>query len=146
MRVLRTLARLAAQECPRPGDRRRQQPQQHDRDDPIGDDTEAIGLQRGRRVAGVEQHPDPGGGAGQGSGFVISPDGLVVTNNHVISPPDTRAKLEAITVTLPDGTREKWCRLGKHHPAPWLGEAYGVPGEEWRLLCGRGTVTLGWDE
>lgn len=54
-----------------------------------------------------------GGGNGQpqtreaqslGSGFIISADGYVVTNNHVISPPDTRAKLEAITVTLPDGT------------------------------------------
>ena len=39
-----------------------------------------------------------------GSGFIISADGYVVTNNHVISPPDTRAKLEAITITLPDGT------------------------------------------
>jgi len=39
-----------------------------------------------------------------GSGFIISADGYVVTNNHVISPPDTRAKLESITVTLPDGT------------------------------------------
>ena len=54
-----------------------------------------------------------GGGGGQpqtreaqslGSGFIISADGYVVTNNHVISPPDTRAKLESITVTLPDGT------------------------------------------
>jgi serine protease Do len=39
-----------------------------------------------------------------GSGFIISADGFVVTNNHVISPPDSRAKLESITVTLPDGT------------------------------------------
>jgi serine protease Do len=39
-----------------------------------------------------------------GSGFIISADGYVVTNNHVISPPDSRAKLESITVTLPDGT------------------------------------------
>lgn len=39
-----------------------------------------------------------------GSGFIISADGYVVTNNHVISPPDTRAKLESITVTLSDGT------------------------------------------
>jgi serine protease Do len=39
-----------------------------------------------------------------GSGFIISADGIVVTNNHVINPPDTRAKLEAITVTLADGT------------------------------------------
>jgi len=38
-----------------------------------------------------------------GSGFIISADGFVVTNNHVVSP-DSRAKLESITVTLPDGT------------------------------------------
>ena len=39
-----------------------------------------------------------------GSGFIISADGYVVTNNHVINPPDSRAKLESITVTLPDGS------------------------------------------
>ena len=68
---------------------------------------------------------------------------------HTCPPaqPDEPTEFGArVTVTLPDGTREKWCRLGKHHPAPWLGETYEVPGEEWRLLCGRGTVTIGWDE
>ncbi|WP_407875798.1 Do family serine endopeptidase [Qipengyuania nanhaisediminis] len=38
-----------------------------------------------------------------GSGFIISADGYVVTNNHVITP-DNRARLEEITVTMPDGT------------------------------------------
>lgn len=38
-----------------------------------------------------------------GSGFIISADGYVVTNNHVIAP-DNRATLEEITVTMPDGT------------------------------------------
>lgn len=38
-----------------------------------------------------------------GSGFIISADGFVVTNNHVVAP-DNRAKLESITVTLADGT------------------------------------------
>jgi serine protease Do len=38
-----------------------------------------------------------------GSGFIISADGYVVTNNHVVAP-DNRAKLESITVTLADGT------------------------------------------
>ncbi len=38
-----------------------------------------------------------------GSGFIISADGFVVTNNHVVSP-DNRARLEEITITMPDGT------------------------------------------
>jgi serine protease Do len=38
-----------------------------------------------------------------GSGFIISADGYVVTNNHVVRPND-RAELESITVTMPDGT------------------------------------------
>lgn len=38
-----------------------------------------------------------------GSGFFISADGYVVTNNHVISP-EGRGTVEEITVTLPDGT------------------------------------------
>ena len=37
-----------------------------------------------------------------GSGFIVSADGYVVTNNHVVAP-DQRAKLEEVTVTLPDG-------------------------------------------
>ncbi|MHA6718950.1 Do family serine endopeptidase [Sphingomonas sp. RS6] len=53
-----------------------------------------------------------GGGQGQpvtreaqslGSGFVISADGYVVTNNHVISAGARGAVVEAITVTLADG-------------------------------------------
>ena len=53
-----------------------------------------------------------GGGGGEpttreaqslGSGFLISADGYVVTNNHVINP-DGNAKLEEITITLTDGS------------------------------------------
>ena len=42
-------------------------------------------------------------GQSLGSGFIISADGYVVTNNHVVSP-SGRASVQEITVTLPDGT------------------------------------------
>ena len=38
-----------------------------------------------------------------GSGFIISADGFVVTNNHVITA-DGQGEVESITVTMPDGT------------------------------------------
>ena len=52
---------------------------------------------------------DQGGGAqtreaqSLGSGFIITPDGYVVTNNHVITA-DGQGEIERITVTMPDGT------------------------------------------
>jgi serine protease Do len=57
---------------------------------------------------GDDDDSGSGGGGGVqrggslGSGFLISPDGYVVTNNHVISPARTGATVEEITVTLPD--------------------------------------------
>jgi serine protease Do len=63
-----------------------------------------------------QQAPGQGGQGGQGednvtqrggslgSGFIISADGFVVTNNHVVAPARNNAVIESITVTLSDGT------------------------------------------
>ena len=62
-----------------------------------------------------------GGGGGQpttreaqslGSGFLVSADGYIVTNNHVIQP-DGRAELEEVTVTLTDGSEFQAEVVGK---------------------------------
>ena len=65
-----------------------------------------------RRFGG--EAPNQGQGQGQppvtqrggslGSGFIISADGYVVTNNHVIAPARPDAVVEQITVTLSDRT------------------------------------------
>ncbi|WP_205651123.1 Do family serine endopeptidase [Tsuneonella mangrovi] len=47
-----------------------------------------------------------------GSGFIISADGYVVTNNHVISP-EGNGQVEEITVTTPDGTDYPATIVGK---------------------------------
>ena len=71
-----------------------------------------------------------GGGGGQGatreatslgSGFIVSADGFVVTNNHVISggdPGQTKsATLESVTVTLSDHTEYKAKVIGRDSAA-----------------------------
>ena len=55
------------------------------------------------RRRGQPQQPQTREAQSLGSGFIISADGFVVTNNHVVSP-NNRATLEEITVTMPDGT------------------------------------------
>src|SRR5690606_9162185 len=55
----------------------------------------------GRRGGSEPQYRE---GQSLGSGFIISADGYVVTNNHVISPPGGNGTVEEITVKMPDGT------------------------------------------
>ncbi len=56
-----------------------------------------------RRVPQGNGEPQTREGRSLGSGFIISADGYVVTNNHVVTP-EGRATVEEITVTMPDGT------------------------------------------
>ena len=48
-----------------------------------------------------------------GSGFIISADGYVVTNNHVIAAGTAGATVESITVTLPDRREFKARLIGR---------------------------------
>jgi serine protease Do len=62
-----------------------------------------------RRFGGEVPNDQGGGtvtqrGGSLGSGFIISPDGYIVTNNHVVAPARPDAVVEQITVTLADRT------------------------------------------
>lgn len=89
-------------------------------------------------------------GTSLGSGFVISPEGYIVTNNHVISPAQTGASVEAINVTLADG-RELPARVVGRDEVSDLAllkiEARGLPfvrfGDSTRLRVGDWVVAIG---
>ena len=52
---------------------------------------------------GRQQGPQTREAQSLGSGFIISADGYVVTNNHVVAPNGRNGEIESITVTMPDG-------------------------------------------
>ncbi len=110
-----------------------------------------------------------GGSGGQtrqaqslGSGFIISPDGYVVTNNHVITA-EGQGEVESITVNLPDGTelpakligRDAASDLavlkitaGKALPFVRFGDSRNAQVGDWVIAIGNpfglgGTVTAG---
>ena len=52
---------------------------------------------------GRQQGPQTREAQSLGSGFIISANGYVVTNNHVVAPNGRNGEIESITVTMPDG-------------------------------------------
>jgi serine protease Do len=110
-----------------------------------------------------------GGGGGQtreaqslGSGFIVSADGYVVTNNHVITA-DGQGEVESITVTMPDGTEYPATLAGRDaasdlavlkinagKPMPFVkfGDSHTARVGDWVIAIGNpfglgGTVTSG---
>ena len=97
-----------------------------------------------------------------GSGFIISPDGYIVTNNHVISGRDGQKLVDTITVTMSD-RREYTARVigrdplsdlallkidGQNLPYVQFGNSQGVRPGDWAIAIGNpfglsGTVTAG---
>jgi serine protease Do len=92
-------------------------------------------------------------GQSLGSGFIVSPDGYVVTNNHVISAeggPRGGATVTSITVTLPD-RKEYPAKLIGRDPASDIAvlkiEAKGLPfvkfGDSSKTRVGDWVVAIG---
>ena len=99
---------------------------------------------------------------GQGSGFIISADGFIVTNNHVISL-DQQAAADAVTVRLADGSEYNARIVGRDPdsdiavlkidakaPLPFVkfGESGKARAGDWVIAIGNpfglgGTVTSG---
>jgi serine protease Do len=116
-----------------------------------------------RRGGGSGAQPQTREAQSLGSGFIISADGIVVTNNHVINPPDTRAKLESITITLADGTEYEAdvigadaasdlavlkIRANRNFPFVTFGDSSAARVGDWVVAIGNpfglgGTVTSG---
>jgi serine protease Do len=104
----------------------------------------------GRVPEGGGEAPVTQRGGSLGSGFIISPDGYIVTNNHVISPARDNATVDSITVTLPD-RKEYQARLVGRDTASDLAvlkiEASNLPfvrfGDSSRARVGDWVVAIG---
>ncbi len=98
-----------------------------------------------------------------GSGFIISADGFVVTNNHVVAPGNRNATIESITVIMPDRTEYEAELVGRDaasdiavlkinadEPLPFVefGDSGSARVGDWIIAIGNpfglgGTVTTG---
>lgn len=124
----------------------------------------------GTPFSGLFGNRGGGNGGGQtrqaqslGSGFIISADGYVVTNNHVVAPGNRNATIESITVIMPDRTEYEATLVGrdaasdiavlkinakKDLPFVKFGDSEGARVGDWVIAIGNpfglgGTVTTG---
>jgi S1-C subfamily serine protease len=65
--------------------------------DLVGPSVVRIDVRPSGSTTDVAKQSDRGSGGGSGSGFLFTPDGLIVTNSHVVSG------ARSVSVTLPDG-------------------------------------------
>lgn len=70
-----------------------------------------FGMPRGQGNPRIQE------GTSLGTGFLISADGYIVTNNHVVAPGNRNATVEAITVTLSDHTEYSAQLVGRDEVA-----------------------------
>ena len=111
---------------------------------------------------GGDGQPETREGGSLGSGFIVSADGYVVTNNHVITA-DGHGEAESITVSLPDGAEYPAKLVGRDtasdlavlkisagKPLPFVkfGDSAHARVGDWVLAIGQpyglgGTVTAG---
>jgi S1-C subfamily serine protease len=84
-----------------------------------------IGVRKGGRAAGA------------GSGFVITPDGYILTNSHVAS------KAEALTVSLPDGRESEAELVGDDPDSDLAVIRLAAPVEDWCVLGDSRHVEVG---
>ena len=118
------------------------------------------GLFGNRQSGGSEQTREA---QSLGSGFIISADGYVVTNNHVVAPGNRNATIESITVIMPDRTEYEAELVGRdaasdiavlkikaNKPLPFVkfGDSTGARVGDWVIAIGNpfglgGTVTTG---
>jgi serine protease Do len=99
---------------------------------------------------GGDDRPITRQGQSLGSGFIISPDGYIVTNNHVISAGTRTAVVESITVTLTDKKEYKARVVGRDTAsdiAVLKIEANGLPfvrfGDSARARVGDWVIAIG---
>ena len=78
-----------------------------------------------------------GAPAGSGSGFVITPDGFVLTNSHVV------AKATGFKVSLPDGRETTARRVGEDPDSDLAVVQIAAPVEDWCVLGDSRAVEVG---